>query len=142
MQELTPRARDQPRVTALTHPSTKELQTTPQEIISIVTKHYELEQKRATPEHLPEAPWTKPQNPNNFTMSPPAHIHPQPRETLDTYITKSQYDRAINRALPGKALGPDAITSELIKHLPEERHSLIFTLFQLMAKHNYTPVEW
>jgi hypothetical protein len=53
---INPRARDQPRVTALTHPTTKELQTTPQEVISIVTKHYELEQKRATPEHLPEAP--------------------------------------------------------------------------------------
>ncbi len=74
-------------------------------------------------------------------MAPPTHTNPRPPETLDTYITKSHYDRAINRAPPGKAPGPDAITNELIKHLPEEAHTLIFTLFQLMAKHNYTPRE-
>jgi hypothetical protein len=90
------RARDQSRVKTLTHPSTKELQTTPQEVISIVTEHNELKQKRATPEYLPEAPWTQPQNPDKFTMSPPAHTNPRSPETLDTYITKSHYDRAIN----------------------------------------------
>jgi hypothetical protein len=67
---INPRARDQPRVTALTHPITNKLQTTPQEVISIVTSHYELEQKRATPEQLPAAPWTQPQHPDNFTRSP------------------------------------------------------------------------
>ena len=57
---INPRVRDQPRVTALTNPNTQELQTNPHEVISIVTKHYDLEQKRATPEHLPDAPWTQP----------------------------------------------------------------------------------
>jgi hypothetical protein len=75
-------------------------------------------------------------------MHPPTHIHSYPQETLDTYITKSHYDRAISRAPPGKAPGPDAITNELIKHLLEATHIPIFTLFQLMAKHNHTPREW
>jgi hypothetical protein len=75
-------------------------------------------------------------------MAPPAHTNPRPPETLDTYITKSHYDRAKSRAPPDKAHGPDAITNELIKHLPEDAHKLILILFQLVAKHNYTPREW
>ena len=61
----------------------------------------------------------------------PAHPHtkPHPAETLDKYITKSHYDRAIHSAPLVEAPGPDAITNELIKHLPEEAHSLIYTLF-------------
>ena len=76
----------------------------------------------------------KPQNPDNITMDPPtAHANPHSLETLDKYITKKHYDKAINRALSGKAHGLDAITNELIKHLPEEAHTRIYTLFQLMA---------
>jgi hypothetical protein len=40
-----------------------------------------------------------------------------------------------------KAPGPGAITNELIKHLPEATHTLLYTLFQIMAKYNYTPKE-
>ena len=42
---IIPRARDQPRITALTNPITKKLQTISQEAISIVTSHYEQENK-------------------------------------------------------------------------------------------------
>ena len=45
---INPRARDHPRVTDFTNPSTKELQTTLHEVISIVNKHYELEKKGYT----------------------------------------------------------------------------------------------
>ena len=76
------------------------------------------------PSHLPDTPWTQPQNPDNFTMAPPAHTNPRSLEILDPYITNSDYDRAINRASPGKAPGLDAITNELIEHLPEEAHTL------------------
>jgi len=97
----------------------------------------------ATPEHLPDAPWTQSHSPDNCNMAPPSqHTNPHPLETLDKYITKSQYGRAINRAPPGKAPDPYAITNELIKHLSEEAHTFIYTLFQLMAKQNYTPREW
>ena len=61
------------------------------------------------------------------------HTKSHPVETLDKYITKSHYDRAIDRAPPGKAPGPDAMTNELVKHLSEEAHTLIYPLFQLMA---------
>jgi hypothetical protein len=98
---IKPRARDQARVTALTHPSTKEIQTTPQEVISIVTKHYELEQKRATRERLPDVPWTQTQNPDNFTMRPTTHTHPHPQETLNTCITKKSL-RQSNKPSPSR----------------------------------------
>jgi len=42
---------------------------------------------------------------------------------------RSHYDRATTRAPKGKAPGPDAITNELIKHLPEAAHTLLYTLF-------------
>jgi hypothetical protein len=54
---LLPRARDQPKVTALRHPITNTLHNTPQDVIDIVTTHYTKEQQRATPDHLPQAPW-------------------------------------------------------------------------------------
>ena len=46
------------------------------------------------------------------------------------------------RAPEGKPPGPDAITNELVKHLPEAAHTLLYKLFQIMAKYNYTPKEW
>ena len=75
--------------------------------------------------------------------TPNSYATPQSKETLGKQITKSLYDRAVNRAPPGKAPGPDAITNELVKHLPEDVHTgtLVYTLFQTMAKHNYTPKE-
>ena len=130
-------------MTALRHPITNITHNTPQEVIDIVTKHYTKEQQRATPNTLPQAPWTLPQNPDNFVVTPPTQDKtPHPTPTLDTYITRGHYDRATTRAPEGKAPGPDAITNELIKHLPETTHTLIYNLFQLMAKHNYTPKEW
>ncbi len=46
---------------------------------------------------------------------------------------------ACHRAAAGKAPGPDAIPNEILKYLPESAHGLIYHLFRLMAKHNYTP---
>jgi len=79
-------------------------------------------------------------NPDNFEIKPPnPYITPQPNDTLDKHITKIRYDRAVNRAPAGRAPGLDAITNELIKDLPDDVHTLVYTLFQTMAKHNYTP---
>ena len=124
-------------MTALRHPGTNTIQETPQDVLEIVTTHYTKEQQRATPDHLPQAPWTQPQNPDNFEVTPPIQDKtPHPTPTLDTYITRSHYDRAITRAPEGKAPGPDAITNEPIKHLPEATHTLLYTLFRIMAKYN------
>ena len=79
-------------------------------------------------------------NPDTFVIKPPPHNTPlHPEITLDTYIARSHYERATNRAPEGKALGPDAITNEVIKHLQEAAHTLIYILFQIRAKYNYTP---
>jgi hypothetical protein len=43
------------------------------------------------------------------------------------------------RASTGKAFGPDALLNEIIKLFPDTAHGLKFTLFKIMAKHNYTP---
>jgi hypothetical protein len=38
--------------------------------------------------------------------------------------------------------GPDALPNEIIKFIPDPAHDLIFTHFQVMAKHSYTPEKW
>ncbi len=111
----------------LAHPTTKTTHNKPQEVIDIVTTLYTKEQQRATPDHLPKAPWTQPQIPDNFDITPPFHnTIPHPETTLDTYITRSHYDMVTTRAPEGKAPRSDAITNELIKHLPEAKHTLIY----------------
>ncbi len=62
--------------------------------------------------------------------------------SLDTCIIRSHYDRAASRAPTGKTPGPDAIVNELIKRLPEAVHTLLYTQFKILAKHNYTPNMW
>jgi len=82
---------------------------------------------------------TQPKYPDNFNIKPPnPYITPQPNETLDKHISNSHYDRAVNRVPPGKAPKPDAITIELITHLPDDVHTLVYTLFKTTAKHIYT----
>jgi len=93
-------------------------------------------------ENLPEAPCIQPQNPNNFDIQPPyQHTPTHPSKTLDAHITRSHYDRAVSRAPVCKTPSQDAITNELIKHLPETAHKIIYKLFLIMAKHSYTPIE-
>jgi hypothetical protein len=99
-------------VTALRHPVTNTNHNTPQDVIDIVTTHYTKEQQRVTPDHLPQAPWTQPQDPDNFEITPPTQDKtPHPTPTLDIYITRAHYDRATTRAPEIKAPGPDAITN-------------------------------
>ncbi len=49
---------------------------------------------------------------------------------------------AYQKASTGKAPCPDALPNEIIKFLPDTAHDLIFIMFQLMAKHSYTPKKW
>jgi hypothetical protein len=94
-------------------------------------------------EHLPSAPLTQTNNPDNFEVQSPTHHTPiYPTIPLDTCITRSHYTRAIHRVPSGKAPVTYAITSELLKHLPEKVHTLIYTLFFGMNKHSYTLNEW
>ncbi len=113
---LLPLARDQPKVTTLRHPSTNIIHNTPQDVKDIVTTHYTKEQQRATQDNLPQAPWTQPQNPDNFKVTPPTQdTTPHPTSALNTYIIRGHYDRTTTRAPKGKVPCPDAITNELIK---------------------------
>ena len=120
----------------------KTTHNTPQEFTYIVTTHYSKEQQRAKPYYIPQTPWTQSENPDNFEVTPPTHdTTPHPVTTLDTYITRSHYDIETTMAPEGKASGLDVITIKLMKHLPEALHALLYTIFRIMAKYNYTPKE-
>ena len=69
----------------------------------------------------------------------PQSQHNYPQHTLDHYLTRSHYTAACHKASAGKAPGLDTISKETLKHLPESVHDLLYHLFQLMAKHIYTP---
>jgi hypothetical protein len=64
------------------------------------------------------------------------------QHTLDYYLTKNHYTAACQKTSAGKAPGPDTTPNEIIKHLPEQAHDLIYLLFRLMAKYSYTPQKW
>jgi len=45
----------------------------------------------------------------------------------------------MTQGIGGKALGPDAIPNESLKHLPDSAHDLLYLMFRLMARYSYTP---
>ena len=79
--------------------------------------------------------------PDPFTLQPHSTPTLTPNTTADL-MKKAHYERAVARAPPGKAPGPDGIPNEVIKFLPESVHEAIYLLFRLMATHEYTPPAW
>jgi hypothetical protein len=84
-------------------------------------------------------PWTRPHNPNNFDIRYPPHYIDAPHRNPKHIYYKKPLRQGNQPALARKTLDLDAITSKLIKHLPEEMHTLTYTLFLIMVKHKYTP---
>ena len=72
--------------------------------------------------------------------SAPIELHTTASQhTLDNFLTKNHYTTACHKPSTDKAPGPDAIPNEILKHLPEVAHDLLYLLFRLMAKYSYTP---
>ncbi len=99
--------------------------------------------ERTLPQHTgphPTPPWQDPLNPDPYTNLKPNT--PTRQHTIDYYLTKNHYADACHKASAGKAPGLDAIPNEILKHLPEPMHDLIYLLFRFMAKYSYTPKKW
>jgi hypothetical protein len=67
---LQPRAKDQPNLTTIRDPKTKDITTQPQAILDIVHSHYKQEHSRTTPDEIPTPPWLNPDNPDNYETKP------------------------------------------------------------------------
>jgi hypothetical protein len=134
---LQPNAKDQPKLEAIRDPTNNNIVTSPPQVINILQAHFEKEHSRTTPDQIPTPPWQNPLNPDPYTNPKPNT--PTQQHTLDYYLTKNHYTIACHKASVGKAPGPDAIPNEILKHLPESAHELIYLLFRLMAKYSYTP---
>ena len=65
---LIPDSKTLPKRTTVKHPETGAPTSEPQQVIDIVTAHYTKELQCTTPPNLPAAPWTNPNNPDNFTL--------------------------------------------------------------------------
>jgi hypothetical protein len=56
-------------------------------------------------------------------------------------ITRATFDKTLNSLGTGKAPGPDGIPNEILKFLPPETRSTLFSLLSLLAHNSYTPPE-
>jgi hypothetical protein len=55
-------------------------------------------------------------------------------------ITRDTFDKTLNSLGTGKAPGPDGIPNEILKFLPPETRSALFSLLSLLARKSYTPL--
>jgi hypothetical protein len=62
--------------------------------------------------------------------------------TLSDMTTRDTFNQTIQQLGIGKSHGPDGIPNEIIKYLPIEEHTTIFSLMTLLAKSSYTPPKW
>ena len=90
----------------------------------------------ATHRTISPPPWQNPLNPDPCTNPKPNT--PTQQHTLDYYLTKNHCTAACHKASAGKAPGPDAIPNEILKHLAESAHDLLYLSFRLMARYSYT----
>jgi hypothetical protein len=121
-------------------PTTKEITSHPRKILDTIQTHFEREHSSTTPDTLPTPPLLNPHNLDPYETKCKDPYKAQ--HTLDHYLTRGHYTMAYQKASPGKAPDPDAMSNEIIKFLPDTSHDLIFTLFKLMAKRSYTPKKW
>jgi len=124
---LQPNAKYQPKPDAIQDPATIESITHLPRITDILQTHDEREHSRNTPDHIPPHPWQNPLNPDPYTN--PKASTPTPQHTLYYYLTKNHYTAACHKALADKALGLDAIPNEILKHLLESAHDLLYLMF-------------
>jgi hypothetical protein len=121
---LQPNAKDQPKLEAIRDPNTNDITTRPNRIVDILQTHFEKEHSRNIPDHIAPPPWQNPLNPDPYTN--PKTNTPTPQHTLDYYLKKNHYTVACHKASAGKAPSPDAIPNEILKHLPEAAHDLLY----------------
>ena len=70
-------------------------------------------------------------------------IHEQgAASSLHSQLTREVYDACVRRLNNGESPGPDQLPNELIKHMPESMHSLLFHFFKLCWKLGKTPHTW
>jgi len=134
---LQPRAKDQPNLTTVRGPITNEITSNPQTIIDTIQTHYEHEHARTTPDTISAPPWRNPNNPDPYDTK--RKDPDKTQDSLNYHLTPGHYTMAYQRASTGKAPRPDTIPNEIIKFLPETAHDTIYTLYQMMAMHSYTP---
>jgi len=138
---LQPKAKDQPNLATIRDPNTNEFTAESRYILTVLQTHFEKEHSRKTPEHILLPPWQNSLNPDPYT-TPRKGKQNVSQHTLDYYLTRGHYAAACHKASAGKAPGPDTVPNEILKYLTESAHVLIFKLFQIMAKHSYTPKKW
>ncbi|KAG7673063.1 hypothetical protein KSW81_006279 [Nannochloris sp. 'desiccata'] len=65
-----------------------------------------------------------------------------PTTPLLPSLTFQKYQKSLHSLKDGKAIGNDGIPYEILKHLPDLAHEMLYSMFKLMWKFSYTPKEW
>ena len=96
------------------------------------------------PQQATNFPWmdsTDPFTKDHFTLPKVSSRIPANFKVGSLYNIKVYYETLYN--LPGrKTPGKDGVPNEVLKHLPEEFHQAIHSLFVLMWQQAITPTEW
>jgi hypothetical protein len=87
-------------------------------------------------------PFGKVHAPNHFVLQSPATLNSQQENLLCMMQDKQRFLTAVRMLSNGKQPGPDGIPNELIKHLPDDWHTLIHNVFILMWVLGKCPSSW
>ena len=144
---ILPRPSDLPKLTTVTDPNTKQHTSDPTEVTRIVRDHYTAELRKATPTVIPPPPWQDQDHaeliPDQFVLGPTDQHNQENDDTpFELLMSYENYYQIVLRLPEGKAPGPDGIPNEILKHLPSRVHKIIYRVFLLMARTEYTPTDW
>lgn len=133
---------------SMLHPVTKAVHRSEAGVLGCFEAHLtnlmtpDAEPNRTMAEGRFDWPWQQTGAKDPFTLTTPAIQHVKHRTLLEDVLQRSLYEEAKNSLANGKQAGPDGIPNELIKHLPEEWHYTIHTLFTLLWVTGTTPAQW
>jgi ribonuclease HI/exonuclease III len=124
----------------IVHPITGQRAHTNTEMLHATEVHHRLMASTHAPIHqTTRPPWELDTSPDCMG---PLQQRGHPETPLETKLTMDLYLSCLKNLKNGKSAGDDGIPYEILKHLPQSAHQLIYSLFTLMWRNGTTPDLW
>ncbi|KAG7667202.1 hypothetical protein KSW81_000939 [Nannochloris sp. 'desiccata'] len=136
---------------SMMHPIKNTTCTCPATVLNALTAHNRILNSVKTPKLTTQyPPWTSPSLDSvvldTFTIDGLDTFNIEkkadPTTPLLPSLTFQKYQKSLHSLKDGKAIGNDGIPYEILKHLPDLAHEMLYSMFKLMWKFSYTPKEW
>ena len=131
-------------ISAAQHP-VRGLVTEPEQVRQAVDWHHRQQLAPAVPAHLTDQPPWRPSTVPHPGASPPDTFHLKKRgcsASLSNRLTRHLFDSNLRSASNNKATGTDMLPNELLKHLPDSHHDMLFWFFKICWQTGRTPLPW